>query len=82
MPIHEYKCSDCGKINELLIGIGRNSDELVCRECGGVRLESLISAAAHSIKFQLPGSAPGDSWWNKTGPQQTCAGGKDCKDKA
>jgi len=80
MPIHEYKCADCGEISEFIVGIGRNSDELVCRGCGGVRLECLISSSAHSIKFQLPGSAPGSSWWRKNAPQKACAG-QDCKDK-
>ena len=46
MPIYEYKCSDCGETSELLVGIGRNSDELVCRSCGGSRLEPLLSAPA------------------------------------
>ncbi|MBI4962209.1 MAG: zinc ribbon domain-containing protein [Desulfomonile tiedjei] len=81
MPIHEYKCADCGEINEFLVGIGRNSDELVCRGCGGSHLEALISAAASSSRFHLPGSAPGDSWWGKTAPQKGCQG-KGCRDKS
>jgi putative FmdB family regulatory protein len=50
MPIHEYKCEDCGSTVELLVGIGRNSDEVKCGKCGGSRLEKLMSATAGVVK--------------------------------
>jgi putative FmdB family regulatory protein len=46
MPIHEYRCQECGATLELLVGIGRNSDTMQCSACGGERLERLMSAAA------------------------------------
>jgi len=48
VPIHEYKCNNCGRVNELMVGIGRNSDELVCGGCGGSQLEILMSAPANT----------------------------------
>lgn len=59
MPIHEYRCLDCGNVCELLVGIGRNSDNPVCRSCGGSKLEQLMSVAAVSVKPHLPSQAPG-----------------------
>ena len=59
MPIYEYKCSDCGETSELLVGVGRNSDELICRSCGGSRLEALMSAPATVIESEPPARAPG-----------------------
>lgn len=50
MPIREYRCIKCGQVNELLVGIGRNSDELVCSSCGSKDLEGLMSAASFAIK--------------------------------
>jgi putative FmdB family regulatory protein len=29
MPLYEYKCSECGHVSELLVGIGRNADDLI-----------------------------------------------------
>jgi len=56
MPIREYKCAQCGKVSELLVGIGRNSDEVVCSHCGGKDLEALMSAASFAIKGEgVPG---------------------------
>jgi putative FmdB family regulatory protein len=69
MPIYEYKCQDCGEVNEFLTGIGRNSDDLVCRACGSARLESQMSSPAISMGKKLPsltekstccGSAPSE----------------------
>jgi putative FmdB family regulatory protein len=81
MPIREYECTDCGQINELLVGIGRNSDDMVCHHCGGSRLEALISASAYSVRPHLPGSAPGSSWWRDNAPQKG-SGGTGCKDQS
>lgn len=66
MPIHEYKCSDCGHVSELIVGIGRNSDDLTCSNCGSSKLEQLMSAASFSVSPTLPGPMGGGS---------TCCGG-------
>jgi len=65
MPIREYRCQKCGQVSELLVGIGRNSDDVVCSHCGSTELEGLMSAAAFAIKGeQIP-----------TGAGSTCCGG-------
>ena len=46
MPIYEYQCRECTEAFELLL---RGQDQPVCPECGGTRLEKLLSVpAAHS----------------------------------
>jgi len=35
MPIYEYKCRDCGKISEFLVGVGQ-LDEEISAEGGSV----------------------------------------------
>jgi putative FmdB family regulatory protein len=42
MPIYEYKCQDCGQINELLVL--RKDEEMSCKSCNSQNLEKLISA--------------------------------------
>ena len=42
MPIYEYKCQDCGQINELLVL--RKDEEVSCKSCDSQNLEKLISA--------------------------------------
>ena len=42
MPLFEYQCESCGKINEIL---SNGSAKLsVCTDCGGTRMKKLISA--------------------------------------
>ena len=65
MPIYEFKCLDCEKVSELLVGIGRSSDEEKCPLCGGHRLEKLMSAASIGARSS-PESRPVGS---------TCCGG-------
>ncbi|MGH7230019.1 MAG: FmdB family zinc ribbon protein [Nitrospiraceae bacterium] len=50
MPIYEYRCSDCGKRNSLLILNARNPAPPVCRYCHSAKLERLMS------KFSAPKS--------------------------
>ncbi|MCD6451099.1 MAG: zinc ribbon domain-containing protein [Acidobacteria bacterium] len=44
MPIYEYRCRNCGKINEFLIGVSEEKQDLRCRFCGGEALERVLSA--------------------------------------
>ncbi|MCK5145876.1 zinc ribbon domain-containing protein [bacterium] len=45
MPIYEYQCNDCGKMNEILI---RNVDEKPTCECGSSNLKKIFSTFAVS----------------------------------
>jgi putative FmdB family regulatory protein len=46
MPIYEYECSDCGKVSEIMVGIGRQSDVLQCKYCGSTTLNKILSFAS------------------------------------
>lgn len=41
MPIYEYQCEDCGKVSEIMVGIGRQSDALQCKYCGSKALDKI-----------------------------------------
>ncbi|MBI5252058.1 MAG: zinc ribbon domain-containing protein [Desulfomonile tiedjei] len=78
MPIHEYRCSDCGGVSELLVGIGRNSDQLVCASCGGSRLEKLISAPATPVITDSVSHAGGTTCCGSNPSHKGCVPGSCC----
>ena len=78
MPIYEYKCSDCGETSELLVGIGRNSDDPTCRSCGGSRLEPQLSAPAIVMGGQPPAPVPGSTCCGSDPSKQGCTPGSCC----
>ena len=43
MPIYSYKCKDCGKIFDLLLGVTREKTELKCKKCGSKNIEKQFS---------------------------------------
>jgi len=45
MPLYEYRCRDCGKVSELLMGLS-GSRQVKCSHCGSERMEKLLSAPA------------------------------------
>jgi putative FmdB family regulatory protein len=44
MPIHDYRCKDCGHVAEMLIRTNAEEETPACPACGSTRLERLISA--------------------------------------
>ncbi len=43
MPLYEYKCTECGELQEVLTGVGAASEGLACPSCGGTSLEKQLS---------------------------------------
>jgi putative FmdB family regulatory protein len=78
MPIHEYKCSNCGCVSELIVGIGRNSDDLVCGSCGGSSLEKLISAPAAPVVNEVSGHSGGSTCCGSSSAVKGCVPGSCC----
>jgi putative FmdB family regulatory protein len=56
MPIYEYQCTKCGKVNEFLI-IGKEEDTMCCIECGSQDLSKVMSA--HNTSASSPSFEPG-----------------------
>ncbi len=42
MPIYEYRCKDCGQVNDYLVK-NTNKIELKCPDCGSEQLDKQIS---------------------------------------
>ena len=46
MPIYEYKCDDCGTVNEVLMSRGASPPP--CQDCGSEKLTKALSTFAVS----------------------------------
>lgn len=66
MPIYEYKCRDCGKISELLVGVGQGSPEIKCAFCSSINLEKIISKSFISKNVSIIGSQGGGTCCGRT----------------
>ncbi len=78
MPIKEYVCSSCGATSELLVGIGRNSDEVTCRSCGGAELQERISAPAKPVINGGKGHTGGSTCCGGSPSDKGCVPGSCC----
>jgi putative FmdB family regulatory protein len=78
MPIYEYKCKVCGSISEFLTNID-NKERLVCKNCGSLCLEKIISAA--SIISQSSKRQPGHTCCGREERCDTppCGSGGNCR---
>ena len=76
MPIYEYKCGNCGQVNEFLV-LGKD-EKLSCKSCSSKDLSKLLSA--HNTTGSGPdfsGSVPGGCCGNPNscGNPGSCCGG-------
>ncbi len=35
MPMYEYKCETCEKVEDVIVSIDKRDDEMLCSECEG-----------------------------------------------
>ncbi len=55
MPIYEYKCKNCDKISEFLIGVNQDKPEIKCEFCGSKELEKIFSKTIVRTNSSIPG---------------------------
>ena len=72
MPIYEFRCTQCGNIQEFLLTTSTEQVEMKCGACQGDDLERVLSRVSYAF-----GSAGGDksspSATTKTcGPRRSC----------
>jgi putative FmdB family regulatory protein len=54
MPIYEYKCQECGEVTEYRITSQSQVNSLVCKSCGGRKLERKISVPSITSGRSVP----------------------------
>ena len=59
MPIYEYRCEECSRIGEFLVGVGQEKIEIKCRYCGSKSLYKIFSKSNISTKGHLISSQNG-----------------------
>lgn len=59
MPIYEYECRNCGKINEFLVGVGRDNVDIICASCGSTNLNKIFSQSFVARSGSIVGSQHG-----------------------
>lgn len=59
IPVYEYKCVNCGKVNEILEGVGTGELEKKCKYCGSERLDKIFSVGYVSSGRGVIGSHDG-----------------------
>ncbi|HHO76031.1 MAG TPA: hypothetical protein ENN05_06335 [Deltaproteobacteria bacterium] len=58
MPIYEYKCTSCGRIESILVQGYKSPDGMKCSACGSAELKRIIS----KVNYHLSGSDRLDSY--------------------
>ncbi|MCL5406490.1 MAG: zinc ribbon domain-containing protein [Deltaproteobacteria bacterium] len=72
MPIYEFRCANCGKIEEFILS-GSRQIEMKCGACGGEELERIISRTNFVMGSSgSPGGAGPSATTRSCGPGQSC----------
>ena len=66
MPVFEYKCKDCGKVSEFLIGVTQDGPEIKCSHCASPRLKKIFSQSFISKGGHIIGSQGGKTCCGRT----------------
>ncbi len=78
MPIYEYRCKNCGKVEEFLV-LGEEQAPTACPSCGAPHMERIMSPAA--FLGESPGHGPGRTCCGREERCSTppCSGGGGCR---
>ncbi|MFZ2445220.1 MAG: zinc ribbon domain-containing protein [Syntrophobacteraceae bacterium] len=71
MPIYEFRCVNCGNIQEFILAGSDENLEMKCGECNGEDLERVMSRTNYSMGSGASGPGP-------SATTRTCAPGKSC----
>jgi putative FmdB family regulatory protein len=72
MPIYEFRCAQCGNVQEILVSSSNAEVEMKCEQCQGEVLERILSRVAYTMG-PSSGEATGPTVTNKTcGPGKSC----------
>ncbi len=73
MPIYEFRCAKCGKIEEFIL-TGSQEIEMKCGACGSEELDRIISRTnfAMGSSSGSPASSGPSATTRNCGPGQSC----------
>jgi len=72
MPIYEFRCAQCGNVQEIIVSSSKASEdvEMKCEACEGEVLERLMSTVSYAMGN--PKSGPQPSVSTKSCGENTC----------
>ncbi len=74
MPIYEFRCAQCGHIQEVLVSSSTAEVEMKCDACQGEVLERILSCVSYSMGDSGSSRGSGPSATTKTcGPGKSCS---------
>ncbi len=73
MPIYEFRCADCGNIQEVLVSSSSKEKEIEmkCQACEGETLERVLSCVSYAMGSSASGGGP-------SATSKSCGPGKSC----
>ena len=72
MPIYEFRCAECGHIQEFILSNSADQPELKCKECQGEDLERVLSSVSYSMGSSGDRGASPSATTKKCGPGKSC----------
>jgi len=81
MPIYEYKCKDCGKVSEFLVGVTKDAVEIKCSFCNSENLDKIFSQSFVSTSGHIIGAQGGKACCGRDERCDTppCSDGSTCR---
>lgn len=74
MPIYEFRCADCGHVQEIIVSHSSDSIEMKCEACQGEVLERILS----QVSYAMGGNSSGDAGGGASATTKTCGPGQSC----
>ena len=75
MPIYEFRCTQCGHIQEIIVTGSDREVSMVCEECRGEEMERVLSQVNYSMGSSGTSGGEGASPSSTT---RNCGPGKSC----
>ncbi|MCE5333046.1 MAG: zinc ribbon domain-containing protein [Desulfobacteraceae bacterium] len=73
MPIYEFRCVQCGNIQEIIVANSGQEIEMKCRGCGAEDLERILSSTNYAMGSSSSSKSSGPSATTRScGPGQSC----------
>jgi len=76
MPIYEFRCAQCGNIQEFLSTSSSQEIDIKCEQCQGEEMVRVMSAASYSMGSSGCGSGKESS--SPSATTRNCGPGKSC----
>ncbi|NLI82210.1 MAG: zinc ribbon domain-containing protein [Deltaproteobacteria bacterium] len=72
MPIYEFRCVDCGHVQEVLFTSSSDTVQIRCQECGSEVLDRVISRTSHVMGASRGESSSPSMTTRSCGPGNSC----------